>query len=63
VRPTIHDSRTLKRLAGRPVLGTVSQILNAQTLSRRRRAALGFFSGLGGLAASYSAAIAAVFLH
>jgi polysaccharide chain length determinant protein (PEP-CTERM system associated) len=63
VRPTIHDSRTLKLVAGRPVLGTVSQIFNAQTLARRRRAALGFFSGLGGLAASYSAAIAAVFLH
>ena len=63
VRPTIHDGRTLKRLAGRPVLGSVTQLLNVQTLARRRRAALWFFGGLGGLAASYSAAIAAVFLH
>ena len=63
VRPTIHDGRTLKRVGGRPVLGSVSELLNVQTLRRRRRAALWFFGGVGGLAASYSAAVAAVFLR
>ncbi|HZM35237.1 MAG TPA: XrtA system polysaccharide chain length determinant [Burkholderiales bacterium] len=63
LRPTVHDGRTLKRIAGRPVLGAVSLLLNPQTLARRRRSWLWFFGGVGGLAASYSVAIAAVFLR
>jgi hypothetical protein len=59
----VHDSRSLKSIAGRPVLGAVSLLLNPQTLSRRRRSSLWFYSGVGGLAASYSVAIAAVFLR
>ena len=63
LRPTVHDSRSLKSIAGRPVLGAVSLLLNPQTLARRRRSSLWFYSGVGGLAASYSVAIAAVFLR
>jgi polysaccharide chain length determinant protein (PEP-CTERM system associated) len=63
MHPTVHDNRTLKGVGGRPVLGAVSLLLNPETLARRRRAALLFFGGVGGLAATYSAAIAVVFLR
>jgi polysaccharide chain length determinant protein (PEP-CTERM system associated) len=63
IHPTLHDNRTLKRIGGRPVLGAVSLLVTPQTLGRRRRSALWFFSGVGGLAASYSLAIATVFLR
>jgi polysaccharide chain length determinant protein (PEP-CTERM system associated) len=62
LRPTFHDKRTLKRIAQRPVLGAVSLIPNPPVLAKRRRSRLLFLGGLGGLAASYSAAIAAVFV-
>jgi polysaccharide chain length determinant protein (PEP-CTERM system associated) len=63
MHPTVHDNRSLKSVGGRPVLGAVSMLLNPETLARRRRAALLFFGGVGGLAATYSAVIAAVFLR
>jgi polysaccharide chain length determinant protein (PEP-CTERM system associated) len=63
LHPTVHDNRSLKRVGGRPVLGAVSLLLNPQTLARRRRTRLLFFSGVGGLAATYSAVVAAVFLR
>ncbi len=62
VRPTFHDNRNLKTVGKRPVLGAVSLLRNAQVLAKRRRRAILFFGGLGGLAASYSAAIAMVFV-
>lgn len=63
LRPTVNDNRTLKRVGRRPVLGAVSLLLNSQTLALRRRNTLWFFGGVGGLAASYSVAIVAVFLR
>ena len=63
VRPTFHDNRNLKTIGKRPVLGAISLVRNAEVLTRRRRRALLFFGGLGGLAATYSAAIAIVFIR
>jgi polysaccharide chain length determinant protein (PEP-CTERM system associated) len=63
VHPTFNDNRGLKRIGQRPVLGAVSLMPSFETLRRRRRSRLLFFGGLGGLAASYSAAIGAVFLQ
>jgi protein tyrosine kinase modulator len=62
VHPTFHDSRNLKAIGKRPVLGAVSLLRNAQVLAKRRRQAALFFGGLGGLAVTYSAAIAVVFI-
>lgn len=62
VRPTFHDNRILKTIGQRPVLGAVSLIRNASVLAKRRRQMLLFFGGLGGLAATYSFAIAVVFV-
>jgi polysaccharide chain length determinant protein (PEP-CTERM system associated) len=62
LRPTFHDKRTLKRIAQRPVLGAVSLIPSPPVLAKRRRSRLLFLGGLGGLAASYSAALAVVFV-
>jgi polysaccharide chain length determinant protein (PEP-CTERM system associated) len=63
MHPTVHDNRGLLRVGARPVLGAVSLVLNPKVLARRRRTALLFLGGVGGLAATYSAAIAAVFLR
>ena len=62
VRPTFHDKGSLKRIGQRPVLGAVSLIRNPAVVLKRRRSALLFLGGLGGLAASYGAAIAVVFI-
>jgi len=61
LHPTIHDGRTLKRVGGRPVLGAVSLMPNGTVRLQQRRRRLWFFGGLGGLAATYSAVIVAVF--
>lgn len=63
VHPTLHDSRGLRRIGRRPVLGAVSMIANAALRVRRRRSALAFFGGLGGLAATCSAVLAIVFVR
>ena len=63
LRPTVHDNRTLRRVGGRPVLGAVSLISTPQALKKRRRRAVLFYGGVGGLAATYSAVIAVVFLR
>ena len=63
LHPTVHDNRALRRVGNRPVLGGVSLVLSPQVLTRRRRSALLFLGGVGGVAATYSAAIAAVFLR
>ena len=63
VRPTIHDNRSLKRVGGRPVLGAVSLVMSPAILTKRRRSRLFFFGGMGGLAATYCAVLAAVFLR
>lgn len=52
VFPTIHTIRSLRLLAGRPVLGSVSLIVNAATQRKERR--MGFLFG-GGVAALFLA--------
>ncbi len=63
VHPTFYDNRGLKRIGQRPVLGAVSMLASPESLKRRRRRRVLFFGGLGGLAATYGVAIAAVFLR
>jgi len=63
VHPTFHETRSLNRIAQRPVLGTVSLIRSPAVLWRGRRRALAFFGGLGGLAATYAGVLALVFLR
>ena len=58
VRPTFHNGRTLREIAGRPLLGMVSMIAGPEIRKRRRRSALLFASGMGGLMASYAIAFA-----
>ena len=57
VRPTIHDLRALREVAGRPVLGAVTLLMNDASTRTRRRRHLAFASVLGGLFAVYGAAI------
>ncbi len=60
VLPTFHDSRHLREIAKRPVLGTISMLeTNFMKRGRRRQLYL-FFGGLGGLAASFVMVIAAL---
>jgi polysaccharide chain length determinant protein (PEP-CTERM system associated) len=60
VRPTFHDGRNLREVAGRPLLGMVSLIVGPEFRMKRRRAALLFAGGMSGLMASYAVAIAVV---
>jgi polysaccharide chain length determinant protein (PEP-CTERM system associated) len=63
LHPTLRDTRTLKRLSQRPVLGTVSLIANDAVLAARRRSRLAFFGALSGLAATYAGVALAVLLR
>ena len=63
VHPTFPDGRTLKRIAQRQMLGTVSLIRSREVLSRARRQALLFAGGLGGLAATYGAVLTVIFFR
>jgi polysaccharide chain length determinant protein (PEP-CTERM system associated) len=59
-RPTFHDGRSLRDIAQRPLVGMVT-LLPTHALRRvRRRAALLFAGGVGGLFASYAAALVLV---
>ena len=62
VRPTFHDGRVLRELAGRPLLGMISMIASPQLRMKRRRSALLFMGGMGGLMASYAAAFSITYL-
>ena len=62
VRPTFHDGRVLREIAGRPLLGMVSMIAGPELRTKRRRAALLFAGGMGGLMASYAVAFAITLL-
>jgi polysaccharide chain length determinant protein (PEP-CTERM system associated) len=63
LHPTFHDARGLKRFTQRPVLGTVSLVSTPEILSRRRRGALAFVGGLGGLGAAYGVLLGLVFFR
>lgn len=55
--PTFHDARTLREIAQRPVLGTVSLLTNAAMSRQRRRNVALFAGGVAGLFAVYGAAL------
>lgn len=56
--PTFHDSRSLRSATNRPILGMVT-MLPTEALSRlRRRNAVLFAGGVGGLLASFAAVFA-----
>jgi len=63
IHPTFHESRALKRIGQRPVLGAVSLVMNDDIAKKLRRGRVLFFSGVGGLAATYCGAVAATFLR
>ena len=61
-RPTFRDGRTLREVAQRPLLGMISILPTHGLRVMRRRAALLFAGGIGGLVASYGAAFALLLL-
>lgn len=63
LRPTFHEMDGLKRVGQRPVLGALSLMRSPAVLSKRRRRAFAFATGVGGLAATYSAVMAVVFFR
>lgn len=62
VRPTFHDGRSLRDVAQRPLLGMISILPTHGLRVMRRRAALLYAGGVGGLLVSYGAAFAFLFL-
>ena len=56
--PMFHDTRSLRQLSKRPILGMVSLLPNERTTVLRRRNAYLFAGGLGGLLASCAAIFA-----
>jgi hypothetical protein len=62
VRPTFHDGRALREIVHRPLLGMVSTIPSSGLRRKRLRSAFLFAGGLGGLLATFSAAILFTYL-
>jgi polysaccharide chain length determinant protein (PEP-CTERM system associated) len=62
IRPTFHDGRVLREIAGRPLLGMISMIAGPELRSKRRRSALIFVGGMSGLMASYAVAFTITYL-
>lgn len=58
LRPTFFDAHTLREVAGLPLLGTVSRIVNPQDKQRERKDLYRFFGGLGLFVVLYGLAIA-----
>lgn len=58
IAPTIHDARSLRELAKRPILGMVSLLPSAADLKRRRREGVLFAGALSGLFAAFAAVFA-----
>jgi polysaccharide chain length determinant protein (PEP-CTERM system associated) len=63
VHPTFHDSRGLKTVGQRSVLGAVSLMRSPAVVARRRRSGLAFAGGVGSLAAMYSAVLFVIFFR
>jgi polysaccharide chain length determinant protein (PEP-CTERM system associated) len=61
VFPTFHDTRTLRELIGRPVLGAVTLLPRPAVRRRRLRSALLFAGGVGSLVGVYVVAIGLLF--
>jgi len=62
IMPTFHDSRTLREISSRPILGMISMLPNEALRRMRRRNAWLFAGGVSGLFASFAAAFALVLL-
>jgi polysaccharide chain length determinant protein (PEP-CTERM system associated) len=62
IRPTFHEGRMLREVAGRPLLGMVSMIVGPEIRQKRRRSALLFAGGMSGLMASYAFAFVIIAL-
>ena len=63
IMPTFHHSLKLNQASERPVLGVVSLIPSKAMIARRRRSAALFFSGVGGLFASFAGAMTFLLLY
>jgi polysaccharide chain length determinant protein (PEP-CTERM system associated) len=55
--PTFHDARSLREVAQRPVLGTVSLLTTPRSNRARRRGKMMFAGGVAGLIAVYGVAM------
>jgi hypothetical protein len=53
--PTVHDAKSLRDTAGRPVLGTISMLADAAMRNRERMATIMFAVAFGGLLLFYGA--------
>jgi polysaccharide chain length determinant protein (PEP-CTERM system associated) len=53
--PTVHDAKSLRDTAGRPVLGTISMLADAAVRHRQRMATIMFAVAFGGLLLFYGA--------
>jgi polysaccharide chain length determinant protein (PEP-CTERM system associated) len=53
--PMVHDTKTLRDTARRPVLGSITRLADRATLVRERMATAAFAVGIGGLVIAYSA--------
>jgi len=62
VMPTFHDTRTMRDLTKRPILGMVSMLPRPNLLRQRRRRAFLFAGGMAGLVASFGAVVTLAFL-
>ena len=62
VMPTFQDARALRDLSKRPILGMVSMLPSEAVVRLKRRKALLFAGGLGGLLAWFSAFLVFAFL-
>jgi hypothetical protein len=62
VFPTFHDTRSLRELTGRPVLGSVTLLPRPAVKRKRLRSALLFTGGVGSLVGVYVVAIGLLFL-
>lgn len=62
IRPTFHDIRMVREVVGVPVLGSVSMMVSEARAKRERRGMFAFLGGLGGLIASFGAALLVLFL-
>jgi len=61
ILPTFHDTRTLREITKRPLLGAVTMLERPSVLKARRRRNVLFYGGLGGLTGSYAMLVLGVY--
>ena len=54
IESTFHDSRTLREVTKRPILGMVTMLQSEHLARLRRRGSVMFVGGFGGLLASFA---------